>query len=151
MEKATEQKEAAAANARGVASREPESEPMTSASNDAFETAMHLFSEEKWDGAKESFLSAIELGDTRVSRCRNGVGLCLSMSESATNEELEEALENFARAVEAANAGEDPELGVATAGDTAAASPAAAAASRDDDEYSLFDLNSSDDDDDEVE
>ena len=105
MEKATAQKEAEAASAPGqdgVGSKEPESEPATGASNEAFETAMRLFSEEKWGDAKASFLSAIELGDARVSRCYNGIGLCLSVSESATNEELEEALTNFGRAVEAA-------------------------------------------------
>ena len=80
----------------------PTSAEPVSPSNEAFESAMHQFSEERWGDAKASFLSAIELGDARVSRCYNGIGLCLSVSESATNEELEEALKNFRRAVEAA-------------------------------------------------
>ena len=72
------------------------------AANEAFESAMTFFAEEQWGEAKAAFLSAISLGDTRASRCYNGIGLCLSMPEGASNADLEAALKSFEQSVEVA-------------------------------------------------
>ena len=68
----------------------------------AFQSAMDLLAEERWGEAKAAFLSALEHGDKRISRCNNGIGLCLSLPPAANNEDLEAALEHFERAVEVA-------------------------------------------------
>jgi len=46
----------------------------------AFKRAMVCFGEEQWEEARAAFEEALALGDHRLSRCHNGLGLCLSQA-----------------------------------------------------------------------
>ena len=98
MEKATQAKEAAATSP-GWPEPEPEQDSPEAV---AFQSGVELLEAERWDEAKAAFLSALEQGDQRISRCHNGIGLSLSLPESASNEDLEAALESFEKAMKVA-------------------------------------------------
>ena len=73
-------------------------EHCTAEATDAFGKAIKLFGDQEYTEARKFFGVALEHGDTRVGRCHNGSGLCLSMESF---DMMDSALKAFDAAVEA--------------------------------------------------